>query len=278
MEKLEFDSLHKFLVSLGLILLVLPFALLYLFLNNDVLLISQEEFNALSTYSLNQLQQQERITTFFLFALPIGFVLSFTIGIILLIIGIKNWRKVQQNLDAVVAADRIKHELDAAQLKNSEILERTIHEVQESDSTETSPTQSKIMKYMDIEDLYFTNCLPLEMKKRYYFRRNIRIGGMTYDGIAISTTDNIDLIYEIKYWKRSQPVQLIYRALTQLYNAGLNYETTKHRNFKCILVIVTSGDNLDSMQKRVDGLREKSLHEFSTVEIKCIAEESLRAI
>ena len=41
MDKLEYDSLHKFLVSLGLIFIALPFVVLYFFFSNDFTLIRE---------------------------------------------------------------------------------------------------------------------------------------------------------------------------------------------------------------------------------------------
>ena len=133
MEKLEFDSLHKFLVSLGLIFIALPFLLLIYLFNSDITLISQEEFDALSSYSQNQIQNKEYLINITLKIFPILFFLMLIVGIILLIIGIRNWKKVQKNLDGLVEADRIKHELDAAQMKQSEVLEKTVEEVKEAE-------------------------------------------------------------------------------------------------------------------------------------------------
>ena len=50
--------------------------------------------------------------------LPIACVLLFVAGIILLVTGITNWKKVQKNLDAVIEADRIRHELENEKMKN----------------------------------------------------------------------------------------------------------------------------------------------------------------
>ena len=51
MDKLQYDSLYKFLVSLGIILIALPIAALVYLLNSEPILISQSDFDALSEYS-----------------------------------------------------------------------------------------------------------------------------------------------------------------------------------------------------------------------------------
>ena len=124
----------------------------------------------------------------------------------------------QKNLDAAIEADRIKHELDVSKMKNSEILERTIEEVKEAEPSNDTPVQSVIMRHMDIEDRYFSNALPKRIMRKYSFRRNVKIGRIEYDGIAVSSVDNTDIIFEIKYWeaaKNHANAKNFYRALVQ---------------------------------------------------------------
>ena len=82
----------------------------------------------------------------------------------------------------------------------------------------------------------------------YFLRRNLRIGKYEYDGIAVSMTNNIDIIYEIKYWKDQPSETVLANTLKRLYNAGVNYEGLKHRNFHCILAVITSKDAIERMR------------------------------
>lgn len=60
MDKLQYDSFYKFLVSLGIILIAAPVLCLYFVVNNqEQLLISQNEYEALSEASLFLLQERE---------------------------------------------------------------------------------------------------------------------------------------------------------------------------------------------------------------------------
>lgn len=277
MEKLEFDSLHKFLVSLGLIFIALPFLLLIYLFNSDITLISQEEFDALSSYSQNQIQNKEYLINITLKIFPILFFLMLIVGIILLIIGIRNWKKVQKNLDGLVEADRIKHELDAAQMKQSEVLEKTVEEVKEAEPPTVSLEKSAIINHMDIEDRFFSNGIPTYQKRRYYIRRNIKIGRIEYDGIAISTSNNIDLIYEIKVWKQPRTITMLRTTLERLYKAGINYETYKQRNFKCILVIATTAENINTMRRWAESLtHDDASYDFSKIEIQYYTDELIK--
>ncbi len=60
MKNLEFGSLYKFLVSFGIVLFSLPIAVFVVLWNNNVLLISNEEFELLSEYSKNAVLKQQQ--------------------------------------------------------------------------------------------------------------------------------------------------------------------------------------------------------------------------
>lgn len=279
MDKLEYDSLHKFLVSLGVIFIALPFVVLYFFFSNDVTLISQVDFDGLSLYSQNLLQQQSFLWKIVIIVLPIVCLVLFVAGVILLAIGIINWRKVQKNLDAVIEADRIRHELDNERMKNSEIFEKATEEVRENETQVNTTEHSAIIKHLDIEDRYFAKILnewPVWKRRRYSFKRNIKIGKYEYDGVAVSTMDNIDLIYEIKYWKQPRTIQMLRTSLERLYKAGANYETLKHRNFACVLAIVAPEVSISSMKRWVESLsHEDTEYDISKIQIQYIAEETI---
>ena len=51
MDKLQYDSFYKFLVSLGIVLITLPIFVLLYILNADYILISQNDYNNLSAIS-----------------------------------------------------------------------------------------------------------------------------------------------------------------------------------------------------------------------------------
>lgn len=279
MDKLEYDSLHKFLVSLGVIFIALPFVVLYFVFSNDVILISQIDFDGLSQYSQNLLQQQSFLWKIVIIVLPIACVLLFVAGIILLVTGITNWKKVQKNLDAVIEADRIRHELENEKMKNSEIFEKTTEEVRENELQANVSEHSAIIKHLDIEDRYFAKVVnewPVRKKRRYSFLRNIKIGKYEYDGVAVSTMDNIDLIYEIKYWKQPRTIQMLRTSLERLYRAGANYETLKHRNFTCVFAIIAPEAILPSMKRWVESLsHEGAEYDISKIQIQYVAEETI---
>ena len=59
-DKLQYDSLYKFLVSLGVVLIALPITAFIFLSNSAALIISQSEYEALSEYSIHDLEQRLR--------------------------------------------------------------------------------------------------------------------------------------------------------------------------------------------------------------------------
>lgn len=279
MEKLEYDSLHKFLVSLGIVLIALPFVSLLYLLNTDVALISQIEYDQLSQYSQYGLQQREQIMNIILKVLPFLLVIMFITGVILVIVGIRNWKKVQKDLDALIEAERIQKELDSSTLKNSEVLAKTESEIKDDFVLEESHIQSqhdRILKYMEIEERYFANALPIAFRRRHIFKRNVRIGKYDYDAIAISTESKCDIIFEIKYWRQPMPFSVISNTLHRLYEAGTNYQTVQQRDFSCVLAIIAPKETIERIRKSVEKhIHETSNYNHSQIDIQYIAEEDI---
>ena len=68
MDKLQYDNLYKFLVSLGIVLIIVPVAALAFLLNMEPLLISQVDYDSLSDFSLQMIANRNEITSYFISA------------------------------------------------------------------------------------------------------------------------------------------------------------------------------------------------------------------
>lgn len=111
MEKLQYDSFYKFLVSLGIVLITLPILALLYILNANYILISQNDYNNLSAISLQSLQTHEHILHFVQMIIPIISIPLIVIGIILIIIGSYKWYGIQKELDQQIKSDTITKKL-----------------------------------------------------------------------------------------------------------------------------------------------------------------------
>lgn len=282
MSNLEYDNLYKFLVSLGIILIALPVAILIFLFNMEPILISQIEFDSLSTFSLQMVQQREQLTSCFVIVFPWVAIILTLLGLSLLIFGIYKWVDVQKNLDKKLDAETTLQILAVLEMNSKEIAEKIEAETKE-DSIESTNVEnipmdsnsSRMEKYIKVEDLCF-NYFTKMYGRRYSFKRNIGIGKHKYDFIGVSQRDNVDLIVEIKYWSTAVGIaRRLYDFLDNFYDAGINYETIAHRNFRCIAVLITTKDQLPRLESNIETYRQAHRENASKIEIKCFAEEAL---
>lgn len=283
MSNLEYDNLYKFLVSLGIVLIVLPVAVLVFLFNSELILISQVDFDALSAFSLQMVQQREQLASYFVVVFPWVAAALILLGIVLLIFGICKWVGVQKNLDKKLDAETTLQSLAVLEMNNKEVTEKIEAETKEDTPTESTNVEnapvdshlSRMKKYIEIEEMCF-NYFTKMYGRRYSFKRNIGIGKHKYDFIGVSQRDNIDLIVEIKYWSTAAGIaRRLYDFLDNFYDAGINYETIAHRNFRCIAVLVTTKDQLPRLEANIETYRQAHRENASKIEIKCFAEEAL---
>lgn|GEM_PF-4297697 len=93
MDKIVYDSLYKFLVSIGIILISLPFIVVGLMYGIEPTLISQEDYDILSKYSKDELLSRETVRYFFENNFELLLIAFAGIGLILIIVGIYLWIK-----------------------------------------------------------------------------------------------------------------------------------------------------------------------------------------
>jgi len=287
MSKLEYDNLYKFLVSLGIVLIVFPVAVLVYLFGIEPILISQLEYDELSAFSLQMLENRNRLTSFFISAFPwIAGILMFA-GVVLLVCGIIKWVELQKKLDKKLDAETTIQTLNLMQMTKQEVTAKIEEEAKVENQEETDTCESpsgnssantqlnRIKKYIEIEDLCF-NYFERKYTKKYSFKRNIRMGRYEYDFIGVSNNDSIDLIVEVKYWQVAAGIsRRLYEFLDHFYEAGINYETIAHRNFRCIVALVTPKDQLPRLETIVETYCKAHRENASHIEIKCFAEEAL---
>lgn len=289
MNKLEYDNLYKFLVSLGIILIVLPLAAMIYFYNTNPILISQVDYDLLSEYSLKMIDNRNQLLSMFIKVLPWFTTISILVGIILISCGIYKWFFLQRKLDKKLDSETTKKALDVLQASDEEISEKLKKETEEIDNIDSNnknlkhnnaeqpehPQLKTLGKYYEIEDLCF-NYFTRKHLKKFDFKRNIRIGNTYYDFIGVSANDEPDLIFEIKYCRQAAGMSpMLYETFEKIYDMGLKYQTVTHRDFKCIVVVVTPKDHLPRMENLVETYCRAHKGTASQIQIKCMAEEAL---
>ena len=288
MDKLQYDNLYKFLVSLGIVLIVLPIAAAIYLLNMEPLIISQADYESLSEASLQMLAKRDDLTEIFFKVFPWIAGIFFLLGTALLLCGIWNWKRIQGDLDKKLGAEATIQVIKALKMSKEETTEKAKEEVKSTnqivevgkneaskDVLNCKTRENIVDKYIEIEN----RCYSYFVKRyagSYKFERNIRIGKYSYDFIGVSQSDNIDLVVEIKYFKSEKvDLQRLYAAFDRLYSAGVNYETVVRRNFRCIGVIVAPKKQLKRIEASIATYRNAYRETATEIEVKCIAEETL---
>ena len=129
MDKLQYDNLYKFLVSLGIVLIVLPVAALVFLFNMEPILISQADYDLLSDFSLQMIATRNKLTSYFISIFPWVAGILTCIGIVVLLIGIFKWVGLQKNLDKKLDAEAAIQTLNLLKMGSAEVAAKIEDEV-----------------------------------------------------------------------------------------------------------------------------------------------------
>lgn len=214
MDKLQYDSFYKLIVSVGIVLIVAPiFCLHFLVSGSYDIIMTQEEANSLSKISSDFLSIKIKYVQNIFKYLPTFCILFIIIGAFFIAWGCLKWFQIQKNLDQITELDLEEKELHIQNMSAQEIAEKIINEDIENyektsgDSQITSfnlTASARIRKAFEIEDACYSY-LKIKLKRKYKVHQNVKVGNCEYDIIASSKYNNIDLLYEIKYWNNPVP-------------------------------------------------------------------------
>lgn len=250
MEKLQYDSFYKFIVSLGIILIVSPtLAFYYLMSDEFTSIISTKKFNTLTETSQEIILKQSMLLKNLICIMPYILILFVFIGFTLIIYGSRKWHAIQLELDKQVTLDTQTKERHLKQMTPTEIINKACNEVLK-ENNETSPNEfhgnESLLKFLAIENFAF-NYIKSKLPKTYKIKQNVRVGKYEYDIIAISAHDNIDLLYEIKHSPDANISPLLNKTLPRLKKSGVAYEHTTHKNFRMNLIVVSPQKHIDEI-------------------------------
>lgn len=253
MDKLQYDSFYKFLVSLGIVLIALPVVALVFITNNDSVLITQSEYDVLSALSQNSIQQREQIFNFVIRWLPLIAKIMIPAGTALILIGGIKWFQIQLQLDKQIKSETIIKEQTAKDMSASEIVERVADEVIENETASDTlqhnipDPKSSMAKWLKIENAcleYFSN----KYSRFFDYQQNIKVGKWSYDLLGVSKTADPDHLYEIKYWSHIPSDGLLESSIRRLEDSSINYESLTQRKCKCRFVIVIPDSEFDTVR------------------------------
>lgn len=248
MDKLQYDSFYKFLVSLGMLLITLPVLAFLYVLNMDCKLISQSDYDNLSPISIQRIQNNENLLDFTTTIMPAASIVLIVTGLTLIIIGCCKWYSIQKELDEQIKSDTITKKINATQLSSSESVEKAANEISAEQNASTNVSSDRVVKYMQIEDKcynYFSN----KFFHRYLLKQNLRIGRFEYDIIALSKRTKNDLIFEIKYWTVNTITNnRLEHLISNVKSMCDNYKSITSHNCESVIVIVAPKEKIEKVK------------------------------
>lgn len=263
MDKIKYDSLYKFIVSIGIVLVILPFIIFFSILNNnDIILLKENEINQLTDIGKEIVQIEQYYKYMFLQKIYIYIVISISIiilGVALIIIGIFKWRnKVQKYEDKSRELSNSLLELQLKGLTTEEKEERIIDSIVFTPDEKLkfkmeneNDRKEKITEYMKSQDIIY-HAIEKEFKNYKVFR-DVKMDNQIFDCIAMKQDQKygMDYIFEIKFIDSIASVKNnIQDYVSNLENKESVYLDNTDRVVKTVLIFVlekyTEKDKLEN--------------------------------
>lgn len=273
MEKLKYDSLYKFIVSIGIVIVILPFGFIFGILNkNDTVLVSQNEINQL-TNTAKEIIYLEQDYKYLILSKPILFstitMILFLIGSVIVIYGIIQWKdKVQKYEDK---SRELSNKLLEKQIKSLTLEEKEekIKEDIEEEKIEIKAKNSNVMihkqridKYMDIQETVYRSIR--KQFNNYKIFEEVKLENQIYDCIALDNSEYAlhDYIFEIKYFSSIKSIKGKIKSLESkmLEKEMLYYENSKRYARTVLIIVVDNFDDKDKLEnkKLLDEINERN--------------------
>jgi len=282
MEKIEYSDINKFLVSVGITLIIIAFLLPWLYLREPFdLILTQDQ--------ISKLTKDAQI----IIAIRQGFILQtisyvqfatiglFILGSISITVGLWRWFVKQKDLDKRELIITARHEYEYKQLTEEEVAKKAEDEFEalKQDTTNSQiTTQTTIVRdefipnYLQLERSFF-NKLVQFFQNDFKIYSNRRIDKYEYDIILENRQEkHLDYIFEIKYYPKQYSKTNLQEAVLRLGKSTQSYIEVTRRQAKPILVIIVHrGDFSETELKELKTFTSTNLQEFSKISLGIIS-------
>lgn len=262
MDKISYESRYKFIVSIGVVLTILPFGVLYsiIALSKDII-ISKRRINELNGISKHIIEKLENI--FFILinnpAFYLFLFLIFLMGMVCIFKGLKDWKDVQNKENHKKDLENEKLELENKKLKDEfglsskEQFDKVEQEVKEEQEIigEQSST-SLIKEYFNIEQRVATKIIK-DFSKSHDVVYGFRLGKYEYDIVAKGKGFlDKDYFFEIKYLKNMINVAWYKKIIEKVNKQNENYQENTNRKPYVKIVFVTEKNNYNQVKEFIN--------------------------
>ena len=262
MDKISYESRYKFIVSIGVVLTILPFGVLYsiIALSKDIIISKRRinELNGISKHIIEKLENNFFILinnpAFYLFLF-----LIFLMGMVCIFKGLKDWKDVQNKENHKKDLENEKLELENKKLKDEfglsskEQFDKVEQEVKEEQEIigEQSST-SLIKEYFNIEQRVATKIIK-DFSKSHDVVYGFRLGKYEYDIVAKGKGFlDKDYFFEIKYLKNMINVSWYKKIIEKVNKQNENYQENTNRKPYVKIVFVTEKNNYNQVKEFIN--------------------------
>ena len=256
LNKIEFSDLYRFLTSIGLIFIASSMLIPWLFMKQELGLISELEYQHLIEPSKILIDNRIKLYLRVVKILPFLSGLLFLFGSILIRIGYKNWKKKQDTIDE---SDIIKLNIlrTTSSLNEEEIQQKAESEVEEEiveqkteERENTGDTEPATQKVVNLEELK-TNLLEIE---KLFYNKLIEFNSFVYNVKAnvkindkyeadillapINRSKYPDIIIEIKYLQIKLSMDIVMKSFGNMIRMqSYIYNTTKKKPLMYLMLV-----------------------------------------
>ncbi len=256
MKNIQYDSFHKFITSIGIIILIIPFAFLYfIYSNNSNILITRESFNDMTNTSREIITLKQDAILFFLkdsrlFLLAL---LIMIFGITILYYGLNSWRKVQVDLDDKVKLDNTKTRKEIEKLSSIEAIDKKEAETLDDRKIlgQKGYSSTLALNYIKVE-AEVANAIKKQLPDTYEVIEQAVINNTIYDILVISEEDlNDDYIIEVKYIKDKINNNFVLKIINRLKEQSEEYFQYSGKKAKKRVIFVIESKEISTIKSKI---------------------------
>ena len=266
MGNVNYDSFYKFLVSLGIVLIILPLTFLTFMITNSFdLQIIEADLSKYTQTAQDVIKWRQSIPLLvkekYVWFLAAGIGIM---GICLVIYGLVKWYKLQQIDDICKEYEANKLMKDIEKRTEKMSYEQTAKKA--GAGYESAPLAAKVFM---IEQKYLNYVKSI--KPKYVVESNVIIGKLEYDVVAFARDRfEKDYVYEVKYLTSNITTQRIEEYREQLERSRTNFSNTFNRLPYMTLAIVVPDEMYESAVNAV-----KPIHKRNNYSIEISRESDL---
>ena len=251
MGNINYDSFYKFLVSLGIILVILPLTVLIFLTTNSFDLQITEADLAQYTQTAQKVIAWRQSLPLLIQEKCIWWIIGgcSICGVCLILYGLIKWHELQKIDDICKKREAEKQreaiEKNTVKMSDEQIIQKT--------TFEDGPSATVMKKFL-IEQKFFD--IVKNSKKAYIVKSNIMIGTFEYDIVAFANKKyEKDYVYEVKYLRNNISLHRIEQCREQMKKLRTNFSEKLNRIPYMILAIVVPDEMYEhtvNIAKRVE--------------------------